>query len=66
MELGRHSRRVDLMDLVVKYMFLLMWVDMKDPVKQRCEWQKISMNIRNGAKDLIEELFMGLIILWYT
>ena len=44
------------MELVVKSSYRFMCVDVEGPVKQCCEWQKISMNMRNGAKDLIVEL----------
>jgi len=56
MELGICSRRSELMELVVKSSYRFMCVDVEGPVKQCCEWQKISMNMRNGAKDLIVEL----------
>jgi hypothetical protein len=46
MELGRYSRRGELIGLLVKYRYRFVCADMEDPIKQCYEWQKISMALR--------------------
>jgi hypothetical protein len=56
MELGRDSTRGKCLGQILKYLYDVMCLEAKEPIKQRHEWQKCNMGVKSWAMELKEEL----------
>jgi hypothetical protein len=56
MELVENSRKVEVLELILKCWQWITCMDTEEMVKQCYEWQKDSMCVRNRAKELKEGL----------
>jgi hypothetical protein len=65
MELCRESRRGKCLGQILKYWSHVMCLEMEEPIKQLCEWQKCNMGVKSWAMGLKEELHNnGLALVW--